>query len=334
MPFLYVFWLGLRTFAYSRHTVVIVTVSLISVNRKLGFVQMINRSVRHLPFATFFAMLLKRPTGHVAGIFFSVFAALSISGCVVPPKPVANAPAAEDLVRQQRLERAQAHLADGLKRYDAGTYDESVRSFLLALDTGLLNPTQQITARKHMAFMHCVSGREAACKEEFEKAFALDAKFELTPAEAGHPTWGPVFRQLKTEIDIRKSGRSLQLPPKPLTAAEKLIVEATTAYDAADYNKAIKSYQDALKESVTDEDKIRATKFMAFSYCLSNRPSLCRAEFEKLLLLKPDFDLEPAEAGHPSWGPSFRTVKIKQKAAAAAAVSKSAPTTPPTPPKK
>ena len=298
---------------------------------------MINRSARQLPFASFFSPLLKRLAKHVAGIFLAVLAAiaaLSISGCVVPPKAVVNAPSAEDIVKQQRLERAQAHLADGLKRYDAGTYDESMRSFLLALDTGLLNPPQQIIARKHMAFMHCVSDREAACKEEFEKAFALDPKFELTPAEAGHPTWGPVFRQLKTEIDIRKSGRRLQLPPKPLTAAEKLMAEGATAYDAADYNKAIKSYQDAIKETIADDDKIRAIKFTAFSYCLSNRPSLCRTEFEKLLLLKPDFDLEPAEAGHPSWGPSFRTVKSKQKATAAAAVSKSAPTTPPTPPKK
>ena len=101
-------------------------------------------------------------------------------------------------------------------------------------------------------------------------------------------------------------------------------------------HKAIKAYQDALKETISDEDKIRATKFSAFSYCLSNRPSLCRAEFEKLLLLKPDFDLEPAEAGHPSWGPSFRTVKNKQKAAAAAA-AKLAPAmtnTTTTPPKK
>ncbi len=288
---------------------------------------MINRPARHLPFASSSLPSLARLSRSVAGIFLAMFAVLSLFGCVVPPKTVTNAPAAEDLVKQQRLERAQTHLADGLKRYEAGTYDESMRSFLLALDTGLLNLPQQITARKHMAFMHCVSNREAACREEFEKSFVLDPKFELTPGEAGHPTWGPVFRQIKTEMDIRKSGRSLQPPPKPLTVADKLMAEGATAYDAADYSKAIKSYQDALKEVISDEDRIRVTKFSAFSYCLSNRPSLCRAEFEKLLLLKPDFDLEPAEAGHPSWGPSFRTVKTKQKAAAAA--SKSAPLTPP-----
>jgi len=45
--------------------------------------------------------------------------------------------------------------------------------------------------------MHCVSGRTAACREEFRKALTMDPDVELSPAEAGHPTWGPVFRSVK-----------------------------------------------------------------------------------------------------------------------------------------
>lgn len=244
----------------------------------------------------------------------TISAVLLLAGCAIVPVPTAKAPSAEEVAKQQRIERAQNNLADGLKRYDAGAYDESMRSFLLALDSGVLTVPQQITARKQMAFIHCVSNREAACKEEFEKAFALDPKFDLPASEAGHPTWGPIFRLVKTEVELRKSGRSLPFLQKQLTVGEKLLSDGAIFYDAADYTKAIKSLQDALKETLTEADQIRARKLMAFSYCLSNRVTLCRAEFEKILQLKADFDLEPAEAGHPSWGPSFRAVKAKQKA--------------------
>jgi hypothetical protein len=45
--------------------------------------------------------------------------------------------------------------------------------------------------------MHCVSNQQKLCREEFRKALDADPGFDLTPAEAGHPLWGPVFRKLK-----------------------------------------------------------------------------------------------------------------------------------------
>jgi hypothetical protein len=169
-----------------------------------------------------------------------------------------------------------------------------------------------------MAFMHCLSSRESNCKEEFEKAFAVDSKFDLTSAEAGHPIWGPVFRTVKSEIEARRSGRSLLAPaPKVVTPGEKLFTEGMAAYDAADYNKAIKSFQDALKETLSSDDQLKVRKFTAFSFCLTNRMTLCRQEFDKILQAKPDFELAPAEAGHPSWGPSFRAAKSRLKPAPA-----------------
>jgi Tfp pilus assembly protein PilF len=236
---------------------------------------------------------------------------LLLAGCVVPPSQTSPSP--EDIARAQRLERAKNNLNDGLKQYDAGNYDDATKNFLLALDSGVLTVPQQLVARKNMAFIHCVSNREASCREEFEKAFALDPAFDLTPAESGHPTWGPVFRQVKEAIEFRKSGRPVPQKVAPPTAAEKMINEGIAAYDATEYNKAIKLFSDALKESPTASEQIKALKFMAFSYCLTNRMTLCRAEFEKILAIQPGFELEPAEAGHPSWGPSFRTVKAKQK---------------------
>ena len=236
-----------------------------------------------------------------------------IGACATPPQkpPV---PTVEEIARQQRLERAQANLSEGLKKYDIGIYDEAIRNFLLALDSGQLTVPEQLTARKHMAFIHCLSSREANCKEEFDKMLTLDPKFDLSAAEAGHPTWGPVFRLVRTEIELRKSGRTFPVAKsKVLTSGEKSMLDAMKAYDDADYPKAIKSFQDALKETLTNADRVAAHKFIAFSYCLTNRMSLCRAEFEPIFKLDANFDLEPAEAGHPSWGPSFRTVKAKQK---------------------
>ncbi|HEX9392527.1 MAG TPA: TssQ family T6SS-associated lipoprotein [Usitatibacteraceae bacterium] len=243
----------------------------------------------------------------------AVFALMVLAGCVLPPTTPAG-PSSDEAARKQRFDRAQLNLGDGLKRYETGAYDEAIKNFLLALDSGVLTVPQQVTARKHMAFIHCLGGREAACKDEFQKVLALDSKFELPAAEAGHPAWGPVFKAVKNEGEARKPRFPLLLPALLApSVADQRINEGMTAYDAADYNKTIKSFQEALKESLSDSEQIRVRKYLAFSYCLSNRGSLGRAEFEKILQLKPDFNLEPAEAGHPSWGPSFRAAKSKQK---------------------
>lgn len=238
-----------------------------------------------------------------------------VAGCATPPqKP--SGPTPEEIAKQQKVDRALANLSDGLRKYDGGSYDEAMKNFLLALDTGQLPVGAQVNARKHMAFVHCLSGREANCKEEFEKVMTLDAKFELAPAEAGHPIWGPVYRVTRTEAELRRSGRTLPASTvKPLSPGEKMIQEGMQSYEEAEYAKAIKSFQDALKESLVDANQVSAHKFMAFSYCLTNRATLCRAEFEAIFKLDEKFDLTPAEAGHPAWGPSFRTVKAKRKPA-------------------
>jgi hypothetical protein len=54
-----------------------------------------------------------------------------------------------------------------------------------------------VTANKYLAFISCVSGRDRQCRAYFRRALELNPSFELEPAEAGHPTWGPVFRNVK-----------------------------------------------------------------------------------------------------------------------------------------
>jgi hypothetical protein len=74
------------------------------------------------------------------------------------------------------------------------------------LRKGIAMPTgaERASAHKYLAFMACVANRRAACRNEFRSAFAADPRFDLAPAEAGHPTWGPVFRSVKAEVAKKK----------------------------------------------------------------------------------------------------------------------------------
>lgn len=92
--------------------------------------------------------------------------------------------------------KGEPDLAAGIRSYENGNYNESARQFQSALDEGL-SKSGQLQAHKYLAFIHCVSGRQAQCRNEFRKALAVDSNFQLEPAEAGHPLWGPVFAKEK-----------------------------------------------------------------------------------------------------------------------------------------
>ena len=92
--------------------------------------------------------------------------------------------------------KGEAALAAGLRQYEDGNYAEAAKQLQAAIGQGLTS-NDRVKAHKHLAFIHCVSERNAACREEFRKALAIDPGLELTAAEAGHPNWGPVFRTVK-----------------------------------------------------------------------------------------------------------------------------------------
>lgn len=94
--------------------------------------------------------------------------------------------------------RGEGALRAGLRQYEDGRYADSARSLQRALDLGL-DKADQVTAHKYLAFMHCAAGRKAQCRNEFRRALRIDPNLELDAAEAGHPTWGPVFRSVKAE---------------------------------------------------------------------------------------------------------------------------------------
>lgn len=93
-------------------------------------------------------------------------------------------------------------LSQGVAKYEEGNYIASMAALNNVLQTRLVDRDDKVSAYKYLAFIHCVSDREKLCHEAFSKALALNPRFELTPAEAGHPIWGPVFRRAK-----EKSGK-------------------------------------------------------------------------------------------------------------------------------
>ena len=183
--------------------------------------------------------------------------------------------------------KAQATLVEGLRQYDAGDHAKSAKTLTRALEMNL-GAKDQALAHKHLAFIHCTAERERQCRDEFRKALAADPATRLDAAEAGHPVWGPIFRSMNG--------------PSALSAGLKL-------YEAGEYEESAKNLQGAIELGVPDKQRADAHKYLAFIHCASNRERQCRDEFRKALAVDPALELGPAEAGHPVWGPIFRSVK-------------------------
>ena len=128
----------------------------------------------------------------VLPIIFSIL----ISGC------------ASDTFRNIGLDKvaprkAEQNLSTGIRLYEDSNYKTAAVHLQNALDEGLTFKNDQVAAHKYLGFIHCASGREKQCRDEFKKAVGLDPTFELTAAEAGHPIWGPIFRSVKSEMQIK-----------------------------------------------------------------------------------------------------------------------------------
>src|ERR1700704_4117612 len=116
---------------------------------------------------------------------------LAAAACAPVAQQPSDAPRVPQISESQLRDRARESLAQGVEQYNAGKYPEAARNLNAALDHGVLTRPEQGNARKHLAFIHCASGRETQCREEFRKALEIDPNFDLTMAEAGHPSWGP-----------------------------------------------------------------------------------------------------------------------------------------------
>lgn len=98
-------------------------------------------------------------------------------------------------------------------------------------------------------------------------------------------------------------------PAKAVVLPPSGLAEGIALYDKGDYNGATKRLGQSDVVGSSTATRLSAFKYSAFSYCLTNRQTLCRQQFEKALKLDPAFDLAPGEYGHPLWGPVFLKAK-------------------------
>ena len=247
--------------------------------------------------------------------YTAIAATLLAAACAEMPRlGEPQKPAAPQITESSLRERAQQQLADGVKQYDAGEYDNAVKNLTSSLEHGLLSKAEQARARKYLAFSHCVSGREILCRDEFRKAFEIYPEFALTTAEDGHPIWGPVYRSVRTQLVAEREAAASRKTSGFLSLgkAEQMLADGMVKYDAGDYPAAHALYQSALKEGLkSTEDQVRAMKYTAFTLCLTEKYPQCRAEFVKIYDVNPKFDLTPDEAGHPSWTRTFASAKAQ-----------------------
>jgi tetratricopeptide (TPR) repeat protein len=248
----------------------------------------------------------------------------ALAACA-PMPPEAPKPVAPQITEETLRARAREQLAAGLKLYETGDYDSAQKNLQASLDHGLLGKGDQGLARKHLAFIHCAAGREAQCADEFRRAFEIDPAFALTPAEDGHPIWGPVYRTVRATL-ITEREATQGKPKESLPRAEQMLVDGLVKYETGEFTESLRILEASLKEGLKSKsDQVRALKHSAFCLCLLNRYPACRAAFLKIFDVDPDFNLTPAEAGHPSWTKTFAGAKAQAKRAQAEKARKKTP---------
>jgi Tfp pilus assembly protein PilF len=80
-------------------------------------------------------------------------------------------------------------------------------------------------------------------------------------------------------------------------------------YEDGDYAEAAQNFYAALDAGLPIRDQVDAHKYLAIIYCIADLEPACRSEFRRALLADPKMELDPAEAGHPKWGPVFQQVR-------------------------
>jgi hypothetical protein len=133
----------------------------------------------------------------VRNVFLTGLTLLVMGGCQSSGKwnPFAcNAPQTSETITP-----ADKKLNYGVLSYEEGNYQASITALQGVLETSIVGKHEKVKAYKYLAFIQCVSGREAMCRDYFNKALEIDPNFTLDSAEAGHPIWGPVFRSAKSK---------------------------------------------------------------------------------------------------------------------------------------
>jgi hypothetical protein len=116
--------------------------------------------------------------------------------------------------------KSEQTLQEGLIKYDSGDYPNAVRLIEQALKEGLADTATQVRAHKHIAFSLCLQEKFTPCRNEFVRIYDIDPNFDLTPAEAGHPSWTKTFASAKAQAKKAIADKAAQ-DAKARTAKDK-----------------------------------------------------------------------------------------------------------------
>lgn len=122
--------------------------------------------------------------------------ALLLSGCTI----VSTCDDGGGGIRLFGQDRVEQKLEIGVKEYEEGKYVTATNAFEFVLATKTASQAQKIRAYKYMAFISCISSHEKSCREYFRSILEINPDFNLSAAEAGHPTWGPIFSNVKSKF--------------------------------------------------------------------------------------------------------------------------------------
>jgi len=100
---------------------------------------------------------------------------------------------------------------------------------------------------------------------------------------------------------------------------QTMLDDGIESFDNGAYGNAIRKLAEvANNPQAEDATRVKALKYLAFSYCVSpdsakgksmNHLALCRQAFERALAIDPSFELAAGERGHPVWGRQFVAAK-------------------------
>ena len=91
--------------------------------------------------------------------------------------------------------------------------------------------------------------------------------------------------------------------------AERALLDGIRAYDDGQYAQAEKALRQALADGLASaRDRATAHKLLAFITCTSERLADCQQQFRDARAADASFALSRSEAGHPVWGPVYKSV--------------------------
>jgi hypothetical protein len=108
-----------------------------------------------------------------------------------PAASRASEPVLPPVIKPEQL------FTEGKELYEKGDYRGAIRKLTSARDGADDNAVVKQNSLKYLAFSYCVTSQRPLCKVQFSSLLKLSPTFELSRGEAGHPLWGPVFKEAK-----------------------------------------------------------------------------------------------------------------------------------------